>query len=219
MVPHQRSLFAASEPAIDRSASIERIQLDPTAWVEVARGWLRGADVVLDALVTTVDWKRGRRFMYDHVVDDPRLSRSYRGSDELPHPVLSMAKCALESRYHVRFGGLGLNYYRDGNDSVAFHRDRELRYLDNTLIAIVTLGSNRPFLVRPKSGGPSRDISPSSGDLLVMGGSCQVEWLHAVPKVARACPRISATWRWSARTGRPEMGPSARAPRRYDVSR
>jgi alkylated DNA repair dioxygenase AlkB len=96
----------------------------------------------------------------------------------------------------VRFGSVGLNYYRDGNDSVAWHADRELRELDETLIAIVTLGSRRPFLLRPKGGGKSINIAPGSGDLLVMGGRCQMNWEHNVPKVRHAGPRISCSWRW-----------------------
>ena len=78
-----------------------------------------------------------------------------------------------------------MNYYRDGRDSVAPHSDRELRELDDTIVAILTLGARRPFLVRPKAGGPSRDLAPGSGDLLVMGGRMQRDWEHAVPKVAR----------------------------------
>jgi alkylated DNA repair dioxygenase AlkB len=99
----------------------------------------------------------------------------------------------------VPFGTVGLNYYRNGADSVAPHADRELRDLDDSLVAIVTLGARRPFLLRPKGGGRSVDLAPASGDLLVMGGACQAGWEHGVPKVARAGPRVSATWRWSRR--------------------
>jgi alkylated DNA repair dioxygenase AlkB len=84
---------------------------------------------------------------------------------------------------------------------VAPHRDRELRHLDETLISIVTLGARRPFLIRPRGGGKSGDISPASGDLLVMGGRTQVGWEHGVPKVKHAGPRISVTWRWSSEKG------------------
>jgi alkylated DNA repair dioxygenase AlkB len=108
-----------------------------------------------------------------------------------------MAKHALEARYDVRFGSVGLNYYRDGNDSVAWHSDKELRDLEDTRIAILTLGARRPFLIRPKGGGASRDVKPGPGDLLVMGGRCQMDWEHNVPKVRRFTgPRISCSWRW-----------------------
>ncbi len=108
-----------------------------------------------------------------------------------------MAGDRLERLYGVPLAGPGLNYYRDGRDSVAFHADRELEYLSNTIVAIVTLGVSRPFLVRPRGGGRSVDFRPASGDLLVMGGACQAHFEHAVPKTAACGPRVSASWRWA----------------------
>ena len=202
MAAHQRSLFATGDPAVDAGVKIERIALDERSWVDVARNWFRGADEVLDVLVDTVEWHQGRRRMWDRMVDDPRLSHWYRDGDPLPHPSFAVIRSALAERYSVPFGTVGLNYYRDGNDSVAPHADRELRELDDTLIAIVTLGARRPFLLRPRErqeNGRRRsiDLAPASGDLLVMGGACQMGWEHGVPKVASAGPRISATWRWA----------------------
>jgi alkylated DNA repair dioxygenase AlkB len=198
MVISQRTLLGGGEPVLEAARRFERIQLDERSWVDVARGWLRGADTLFDVLVDRVEWRQGRRRMYDRMVDDPRLSRWFRDADELPHPVLIDARRALEGSYGVPFTGPGLNYYRNGRDSVASHRDRELRQrLDDTLVAILTLGAQRPFLVRPRGGGSSRDIAPAAGDLLVMGGRCQRDWEHGVPKVARATARISVTWRWA----------------------
>jgi len=193
---HQLTLTGGGEPRVDDAATIERVRLDDVSWVDVGRAWLHGADTLLDALVRDVEWKQGRRWMYERVVDDPRLSHWVRAEDPLPHPALAEVQRALERRYGVRFGSVGLNYYRDGADSVAWHRDRELRELDDTLIAIVTLGGPRPFLIRPQGKGRSRDFAPGSGDLLVMGGRCQMDWEHSVPKVRRAGPRLSCTWRW-----------------------
>lgn len=213
---HQRDLFAAGEPGIARDTPAERIELDATSWVDVVRGFVPGADVVLDDLLTTVPWRQGRRWMYERMVDDPRLSHGFKRADPHLHPVLRRAELVLEARYRVRFMGVGLNYYRDGRDSVASHRDRDMRHLDDTLIAIVTLGARRPFVVKPHAGtGPTIDLSPASGDLLVMGGRCQADWEHGVPKVARAGPRVSASWRWTSRRGRPEQGGSWRSPRRF----
>jgi alkylated DNA repair dioxygenase AlkB len=201
VVPLQRSLLTAGPPAIDPDAAWERLDLGAGSWVDLARGYVRGADDVLDAVVPRVPWSCGRRLMYDRMVDDPRLS--YRSPDRrtVPHPVLTRVRDALQARYEVELGALALNYYRDGRDSVAFHRDRELRELDDTLIAIVTLGARRPFLLRPLAhrGARSRDLAPASGDVLVMGGACQRAWEHGVPKVAVAGPRVSATWRWAVR--------------------
>jgi alkylated DNA repair dioxygenase AlkB len=198
---YQTSLLGAGDPAVDPTVPFERLRLDDVSWVDVARGWLHGADTLLDALIGSVDWQQHRRWMYERMVDDPRLSRWVSADEPLPHPSLAPVRSALEAHYDVPLGGIGLNYYRDGRDSVAPHRDRELRHLDDTLIAIVTLGAQRPFLLRPRGGGKSRDISPASGDLLVMGGRTQVGWEHGVPKVKSAGPRISVTWRWSSEKG------------------
>jgi len=192
----QRTLLGTDEPRVDDGARIVRTDLGDGTWIEIARAWLHGSDTLLDALIDGVDWRRGRRWMYDHMVDDPRLSRLYRRDDPVPHPSFGAIRAALADRYDVGFGGFGLNYYRDGRDSVAFHRDRELRHLDDTLIAIVTLGATRPFHLRPLGGGRSLDLRPGSGDLLVMGGRCQTAWEHAVPKAANVGPRISVTLRW-----------------------
>ena len=195
----QRTFLGTDEPRIDDTARFERIDLGQGSWVEIARSWLHGADTLLDSLADDVDWRCGRRWMYDRMVDDPRLSRLYRRDDPVPHPSFPMIRAALVDRYAVAFGGFGLNYYRDGRDSVAFHRDRELRHLNDTLIAIVTLGATRPFHLRPLGGGRSIDLRPGSGDLLVMGGRCQTAWEHCVPKTASAGPRISVTLRWASK--------------------
>jgi alkylated DNA repair dioxygenase AlkB len=199
MAVMQRSLFALGEPAIAEHSTWEHVELGAGCWVDVARGWLGGADALLDALVETVEWHHGRRWMYERVVDDPRLTARSPSAAASPHPTLADAHAALCARYGVAFGSLALNYYRDGRDSVAYHRDRELRELDDTRIAILTLGARRPFLLRPLTGVPRRsiDLAPASGDLLVMGGACQLHWEHAVPKVVRAGPRISASWRFA----------------------
>ena len=197
----QRTLLGADEPRVDRAAELERIDLGNGAWVDIARSWLLGADTLLDHVIDNVPWSQGRRWMYDRMVDDPRLSCWIKHRKDEPHPAFREIRAALVDRYGVTFGGFGLNYYRDGRDSVAWHRDRELRHLDSTLIAIVTLGGARPFLLRPRGGGKSRDLRPASGDLLVMGGACQRAWEHCVPKVAHAGPRISATLRWSSEKG------------------
>jgi alkylated DNA repair dioxygenase AlkB len=197
MLAGQRSLFASGEPAVDRGAPWERLELDASSWVDVCRNLVGGADAVLDVAVDAVPWRSGRRWMYDRMVDDPRLSCRFVTDADVPHPVLGAVRATLEARYRVAFGELALNQYRDGADSVTFHRDRELREVDDALVAILTLGAQRPFRVRRHgAGGRSHDLSPASGDLLVMGGACQRDWEHAVPKVACAGRRVSAMWRW-----------------------
>jgi len=192
----QPSLFAGGRPGPCRQARFERVVLDRLSWVELCPGFLEGADALLEELVGGLAWTQRRRRMFDRVVDDPRLSCWLPAGTPLPHPALEEAKAQLESRYGVAFGRLGLNYYRHGRDSVAFHRDRELCRSDHSLVAVLTLGGGRPFLLRPRGGGPARRFVPASGDLLVMGGACQRSWEHSVPKVATAPARVSASWRW-----------------------
>ncbi len=212
MVALQGSLFGWREPALDASAPVERFVLGDGAWVDIARGWLEGADTLLDALARDVPWRQGRRRMYDRVLDDPRLSHWYPAGTSLPHPALATVRDALGVQYGVRFGSVGCNYYRDGRDSVAPHRDRELRRLDETLVAIVTLGVRRPFLIRPLGGGKSRDFRPGAGDLLVMGGRCQAAFEHAVPKASVSGPRISVSYRWAAPETEALGAPAAPSP-------
>jgi alkylated DNA repair dioxygenase AlkB len=193
---YQPTLLGAGEPRVDEGAATERIALDDASWVDVTRVWLLGADTLLEQLIRHVDWKCGRRLMYDRMLDDPRLSHWYARGEARPHPAFRAMTKHLEARLGVRLPTVGCNYYRDGSDSVAWHADRELRELDDTRIAIVTLGARRPFLIRPKGGGRSVDIAPASGDLLVMGGACQIGWEHSVPKKRSSGPRISCSWRW-----------------------
>jgi alkylated DNA repair dioxygenase AlkB len=196
----QRSIFGGGEPALDVGAPTERVDLDEHSWVDVVRGWLHGGDTLFDALAASVPWRHGRRWMYERVIDEPRLTRAYAPDDLLPHPALGDVRSALEHRYGTVFGGVFLNYYRDGRDSVAFHRDHELRESEAALVAIMTLGATRAFLLRPRSGGGSVDVRPGSGDLIVMRGRCHRDWEHGVPKATGTGPRISVSARSPATT-------------------
>lgn len=190
----QGTLLGDGEPRLDPARRLERVELDAHSWVDVCRGWLAGADSLFEHLVVTVPWRHRRRWMYGRMVDEPRLTHAF-GPTDAVHPVLRDIRDALDRSYETGFGGVFANYYRDGHDSVAFHRDRELRATDEGLIAIVTLGAIRPFLFRPLGGGRSVDVRPGSGDLLVMRGHCHRDWEHGVPKVAAAGPRISLSLR------------------------
>jgi alkylated DNA repair dioxygenase AlkB len=207
VVQWQGSLFALGTPSVAAGARTERVVLDATSWIDVTRGFLDGADELCAELIASVGWRRHRRRMYDRVLDDPRLSCWFTAESDPPHPALAEVRRALSQRYRRPFGGPGLNHYRDGNDSVAFHRDRELRELEDTMVAVLTLGARRRFLVRPHGGGRSIDLAPASGDLLVMGGRCQLDWEHGVPKVASAGARVSVSWRWTNRDGAHTIGP------------
>jgi alkylated DNA repair dioxygenase AlkB len=139
--------------------------------------------------------------MYDRVVDVPRLLCFYREGDELPDPILARARDALSEYYAGELGEpfrtAGLCYYRDGRDSVAWHGDRNGRGgTEDTMVAIVSVGAARPLLLRSRDGGSILRYSVGHGDLIVMGGSCQRTWEHAIPKTARTNgPRISIQFR------------------------
>jgi alkylated DNA repair dioxygenase AlkB len=100
-----------------------------------------------------------------------------------------------------------------------------MRWLDDTVIAILTLGATRPWTLRPRASrhddtpgkGAVHDLAPASGDLLVMGGRTQASWEHSVPYLGATPtePRISIQWRFAHRVGRPFMGASYRAPLTY----
>jgi alkylated DNA repair dioxygenase AlkB len=211
--------------AVDRDAPVERVQLDETSWVDVARGWLRGADDLHAALLDGVAWQTSRLFRYDHYIEERRLGSFWARGRPLPHAALGDATRALQGRYKVMFDGFGLLQYRDGTDGQAFHRDTDMRWLDDTVVAILSLGQRRPWLLRPKSAkhtlaegrGATHDISPGCGDLLVMGGACQAGWEHSVPYLGRQAmgPRISVQWRHARRVGRPFQGAAYNAPLHY----
>ena len=139
--------------------------------------------------------------MFDRTVAVPRLVSSHPGDAPGPHPLLDRARTALADHYRGLPGAdlatTGLCLYRDGRDSVAWHGDTIGRSAtEDTLVAIVSFGSPRARARRPRGGGPSRAFPLGHGDLLVMGGSCQRTWEHAVPKTARAVgPRVSVQFR------------------------
>ncbi len=195
----QSSLFA-DEAAAAADLAPERRVLTDGAWVDVQRNWLPDPDGVFAALVERVPWRAERREMYDAVLDVPRLLHTYLDGDPLPHPALDRARDDLSSHYLPELGepfvSAGCCYYRDGRDSVAWHGDTIGRgRAEDTMVAIVSVGDPRRLLLRPRGGGASVALTMGHGDLVVMGGSCQRTWEHAVPKVAHSGPRISVQFR------------------------
>jgi alkylated DNA repair dioxygenase AlkB len=199
-VDFQGTLFDAPAPALHPLVAAERHLLTRGAWVDVRRDFVSGADEVLERLVADVPWRAERRQMYDRVVDVPRLVHTYGQGEPLPHVLLEEARDALSEHYRPELGEpfltAGCCYYRDGRDSVAWHGDRFGRgRIQDTMVAIVSFGDPRRLALRPRGGGESLFFEMGHCDLLVMGGSCQRTWEHAVPKVAAAGPRISVQFR------------------------
>jgi alkylated DNA repair dioxygenase AlkB len=192
----QASLFGSTDPRPDETfATLVHHDLDERSWVDHAPAWLSGADALFEQLVAEAPWKQRERWMYERKLPEPRLTAAYDGLD-LP-PALEAIRATLSDRYGVAFDSVFLNLYRDGKDSVAWHGDRIARTVRHPHVATVSLGHPRRFLLRPKGGGRSVRFEPGPGDLIVMGGACQTEWDHTVPKVATAGPRISVTVRHS----------------------
>lgn len=204
---------------IRTDAPTERLQLDERSWAEVTRGWFADSERLYRILAEQVPWRQGRVFRYERYYDEPRLTAGLRFDGPVPDPVLPEIHRAVRAKYAKPFGWFGMAWYRDGRDSVAFHRDREMRWCEDTLVVLLVIGARRPFLLKPRSerdrDAPAPyDLAPGHGDLVAMGGACQVGWLHSVPKVPGLVGgRMSLQWRWTSRTGRPEKGPGYRAPR------
>jgi alkylated DNA repair dioxygenase AlkB len=206
----QESLLDLADDPAPGPLRPERVLLAHGAWVDVQRGWLAGSGALFARLTERVPWRAERRRMYDRTVDVPRLLRFYGEDAELPDPVLAVCRDRLSEHYRAELGEpfrtAGLCLYRDGRDSVAWHGDTIGRgSTEDTMVAIVSLGTARPLLLRPRAGGGTSGADANDGtlryslghgDLIVMGGSCQRTWEHAVPKSARTTgPRISVQFR------------------------
>lgn len=197
----QHSLFDTADTIELAPLAPSRTTLARGAWVDYQARWLSGADLLFDDLHHGVPWKAERREMYERMVDVPRLLKFYEADEALPHPVLTDAREALSRRYAGELGEpfvtAGMCLYRDGRDSVAWHGDRIGRAKDqDTMVAILSIGSARSLMLRPRGGGSSLGFSLGHGDLVVMGGSCQRTWDHAIPKTSKPVgPRISIQFR------------------------
>jgi alkylated DNA repair dioxygenase AlkB len=189
----QPSLLGADTPHCDPTfAGAERRDLGSGAWLELASGWVDGADTLFETVLAAAPWGEHERHMYDRMVVEPRLTT--RLWDDPPAPVLEMSE-VLSGRYGRSLHAISANLYRDGRDSVAWHGDRVGKLRDDTVVALVSLGSPRRFLLRPVADGESLRLRPLPGDLLVLGGTAQSTWQHCVPKVRQAGARISVMFR------------------------
>jgi alkylated DNA repair dioxygenase AlkB len=190
----QPSLLGAdAAPDALRFDGAVRHDLGSGAWVEEVPFCASGTDELFDLVFDAAPWGGvEHRPMYDRIVEVPRL---YSGVWSDPPEVLVAMADQLSQRYTADLCSISANLYRDGSDSVAWHGDRVGRHRAITTVAILTLGSPRRFLLRPSGGGPSRVFEPGSGDLLVMGGTCQRTFEHSVPKRAHAGPRICVMFR------------------------
>ncbi len=167
------------------------------------------ADELRDFLLKTVPWQQRTQKMYDKMVVTPRLTAWYGdqgknyplGEEELElnpwTPELIALKQKIEKESGYLFNSVLLNLYRNHNDSVAWHRDKESKYGKRPVIASVSLGQTRNFDFRRKDHHQSKySLALPHGSLLIMKGDLQEHWEHRIAKsVASMKERINLTFR------------------------
>lgn len=202
--------------SIDRRAPVQRTALDQGAWVDLIPGFVRSPEHAFRDIRDGVQWRQAEVLRYDRYVPEKRLVGHIPPDTTSSPGVVRHTHLHLRATYRQRFDGAAAILYRDGSDFQGLHSDREMRWLDDTLIAIVVLGVRRPFEFRPRGPWTERHLAddrhdvtltPGEGDLLIMGGTCQRDWLHGVPAATTQEERISLTWRWTSRRGRPDTAP------------
>ena len=185
--------------------------LPPGGVFEYRPAWLqRGvADGLFDALHGEVEWERHTITMFGRSMMQPRLLQfqgdrgvGYRYSGETYearpwHPLVLRLRERLETERNERFNSALLNLYRDGRDSMGWHADDEPELGSRPVIASISLGSDRRFVLRRNEDRRVKfEISPAHGSLILMSGDLQHCWQHQVPKTRAAVgPRINLTFR------------------------
>jgi alkylated DNA repair dioxygenase AlkB len=190
---------------------------EPRVLVEDAEGGIRyspgfidpaTADAWFAHLREAIRWQRERRPMYDRVVDVPRLLASAAlDAPGLPPPLREAAR-RVRDTLQAPFTHVGMNYYRDGDDSVAMHNDKLHSIVPGWPIALLSLGHARRMDLRAKPGAgpgkrPALRILLEPGSLLVMSHDSQLHWEHGIPKSREPVgPRISLAFRVRPANGR-----------------
>jgi alkylated DNA repair dioxygenase AlkB len=190
------------EPERDPALSFDRVHrthLDDRSWVDVVESWLPGHDALFDRLLVEAPWQQRERWMYERKVLEPRLVAAWSGEtlSALPSQIAAI-RAAVSQQYRVDFDSVLVNLYRDGRDGVAWHGDTVRKRMGEAVVVRVGLGERRRFLLRPGDHGPATlTLRTGEGDLVVMGGRCQTDWQHTVPKEKHAGARMSITMRHS----------------------
>jgi alkylated DNA repair dioxygenase AlkB len=179
----------------DGFRTAHRVRLDEHSWVEHVPGWLSGADQLFELLREQAGWAQRDRWMINRRVTEPRLTAEYPEIADAPEVLRGIAG-SLSRHYGPTYDGLWINLYRDHRDSTSWHADHPSCKREICVVPVLSLGSPRRFLIRPRAGGASVRFTPAAGDLIVMGGRAQRDWLHMVPKQATAAgPRISVNFK------------------------
>ncbi len=192
--------------------SSERVELGLGAWFSFTPDFAKDHDTLMSRLLAELPLKSETIVIAGKTYAMPRLtswhgdpSAAYRYSKKtfVPEPwtpLLAMLRQQLEETLGADFNGVLANYYRDGRDAMGWHADDEPelgpKSPDDVLIASVSLGAPRRFLLAPKAGGPSRAFDLGQGSLFVMGGSTQRHFRHRLARTAKPVgPRLNLTFR------------------------
>ena len=193
------------------SAKLERVRMPDADMFYLDRLVLAGSDTeILRRLIAEIAWRSEEVVMWGRKLPQPRLTawygdpgRSYAYSglrlDPLPWtPLLLDIKTRVEETAGSTFNSVLLNYYRDHHDSIGFHSDDEPELGDRPIIASLSLGAERTFILKHKTLGRLGRVQLrlAPGSLLLMSGDTQRCWRHGILKESRTCgPRVNLTFR------------------------
>lgn len=199
-----RSLFddvdQTRQPVIDGDAfdAATEHPLDAHSSITLVHGLIRGHEELMRQMRALPGWEQRRRWMFDRMVNEPRLTNEFQDIATAPAVLVRIAD-ALSEYCGLRYDGLWMNWYRDHRESTSWHADRPANTPPAAIVPVLTLGATRRFLIRPKAGGPSVAFTPHAGDVLIMRGRAQRDWQHCVPKQqAPVGDRISLNFSSSA---------------------
>ncbi len=179
------------------------------AWLDYQPTWLDDGEArsLAERLAANLHWEQRAIVLFGREVLQPRLiawagERAYRysGRSLEPRPFgpeLATVRDRVAAATGLPFDHVLVNRYRDGNDSMGMHADDEPELGADPVVAAVSLGATRRFVIQPrkKKTGGRRVIALEHGSLLIMGGSFQHELRHGIPRTAAAGERISLTFR------------------------
>ncbi len=194
------------------SAFVERIELYGGAWVQVHCGWLEPLDAteLAAALVARLPWEQRHIVLFGKRILQPRLIAwagelpyRYSGQTLEPRPwpeAVQRVLASVNAVARVPFNHVLINRYRDGRDSMGYHADAEPELGPDPVVATLSLGATRRFLLRrytKRSGEAPLALALEHGSLLIMGGTCQRHYRHAIPRASdeQVQQRISLTFR------------------------
>ncbi len=164
------------------------------------------SDYYYNTLLHQIKWREYEMEIFDKTVTAPRMIAWYEDKENIGAslngpdwtPELLTIRKKVETETELSFNSLLLNFYRNGNDSVAWHSDKEHHTGKNPIIASVTFGETRMFRLRHKfrKDIPRVDIPLHHGSFLLMAGTTNSFWQHQVPKTTKkVLPRINLTFR------------------------